>query len=80
MVIAHIQSYEVEVTSSKALPEGKTPMELANRIDVNLTIRNPDGTVLVHADRFGYTSSKGDFAANASPLTNLQRFILAHAR
>jgi hypothetical protein len=81
MTIARFHNLDVLVESeSRALPD-KPALDLANRIDVRLTVHNADGSVLVVADRFGYTDKFGHHPALAVPLTNLQRFFMTqHGR
>lgn len=81
MPIARIFNHDVLVESDvRALPD-KPSLDLANRIDVKLTVRSHEGVVLVIADRFGYTDKFGHHPALAVPLTNLQRYLMTqHGR
>jgi hypothetical protein len=77
-ITVNVGNFEVEITSEKELPD-KPARELMHRNDVALTIRRPDGSVRVRADRFGYSGDR-ESVANATPFTNLQRYITAYGQ
>jgi hypothetical protein len=66
----------VTVKLPTGVKSSKEPEELASRWDATLEVYDSDGSLTVAADRFGFLTKDDHYPAIASPLTNLQRFLL----